>query len=100
MSPTNMLLLLVQEIEDGVGPIAFWFSNAGINCGSGLGDIVDGVLPLKSIFLLMSMPHATSFHGWNAARPAALCYGVSSGPAERRSQRHLHRYETRVSRFR
>jgi NAD(P)-dependent dehydrogenase (short-subunit alcohol dehydrogenase family) len=37
----NAVAALVQEIEDGVGPIAFWFSNAGINCGSGLGDIVD-----------------------------------------------------------
>lgn len=32
---------LVEEIETQTGPINFWFSNAGINRGSGLGDIAD-----------------------------------------------------------
>jgi NAD(P)-dependent dehydrogenase (short-subunit alcohol dehydrogenase family) len=32
---------LVEEIEKEIGPIGFWFSNAGINRGSGLGDIAD-----------------------------------------------------------
>jgi NAD(P)-dependent dehydrogenase (short-subunit alcohol dehydrogenase family) len=37
----NAVGALVEEIEEDIGQIGFWFSNAGINCGSGLGSIAD-----------------------------------------------------------
>jgi NAD(P)-dependent dehydrogenase (short-subunit alcohol dehydrogenase family) len=41
VSDGNQLAELVRHIETEVGPIDYWFSNAGVNCGKGLGNIAD-----------------------------------------------------------